>query len=108
MQLKYYVLCSESEDDWPIKVKDAILEKCGPRHDMVHIHVDITSKEVSYFIDKSSLMCYIMRQSCVSAVFRDVFMWSAARKTLQVRRSGSSMEVGLTVRIWQYFHVADF
>ena len=36
-----------SEKNWHVKIQDAILEKCGPNHNIVHIVVDKLSQEVS-------------------------------------------------------------
>jgi len=36
---------SETEDDWETRVQDAILEKCGEDVKILHIRVDIGSRE---------------------------------------------------------------
>lgn len=36
---------SETEDDWETRVQDAILEKCGEGVKILHIRVDIGSRE---------------------------------------------------------------
>ena len=41
-------ICSEWEENWHVRIQDAILEKCGDEHGIVHIAVDKSSKEVSY------------------------------------------------------------
>ena len=44
----YVCVCvfSEYGEDWHVHIQDAILEKCGRDHGIVHIAVDKTSKEV--------------------------------------------------------------
>lgn len=39
------LLYSETEDDWETRVQDAILEKCGEGVKILHIRVDIGSRE---------------------------------------------------------------
>ena len=36
----------EYGDDWHVYIQDAVLEKCGPDHNILHIAVDKTSREV--------------------------------------------------------------
>lgn len=41
---------SEYERDWHVKIQDAILEKCGPAHGVVHIAVDKKSSEGCVYV----------------------------------------------------------
>jgi len=43
--LNHFLLYSETEDDWETRVQDAILEKCGEGVKILHIRVDIGSRE---------------------------------------------------------------
>ena len=36
----------ETDRNWKTYVQDAVLEKCGPKHGIVHLFVDEKSKEV--------------------------------------------------------------
>ena len=43
----YLCICREAAGkDWHVKIQDAILEKCGANHNIVHMAVDKFSNEV--------------------------------------------------------------
>lgn len=48
-KMNYFaVINREYERDWHVKIEDAVLEKCGPAHGIVHIAVQKTSQEVIF------------------------------------------------------------
>lgn len=40
----------EYGDDWHVSIEDAILEKCGPNHGILHVAVDQTSRDGCVFV----------------------------------------------------------
>ena len=55
-----FILNSEIGKDWPKQIEDAILEKLGDKHGVVHIAVDTASDEVGKPGNPANVFCCIV------------------------------------------------
>ena len=56
-----FILNSEIGKDWPKQIEDAILEKLGDKHGVVHIAVDTDSDEVGKPDNPADVFCCIVK-----------------------------------------------